>query len=151
MVYTNCNPWKLYLSEILYEFMKGNHVMRHNPGLWKGIWSDMFIESTFMRYGHEAGGLVGLTLQQSAVSRWALSLHVCNQLRSDQHHWKITTSAKWWLHTKKSSLQGSRVMQLTGKSWKPHLQPSSILWIQPVTQQILWILPMVCYLSNVNV
>ena len=70
-------------DDMLSEFMKGNHVMRHNPGLWNGIWSDMFIESTFMRYGHEAGGLVGLTLQPSAVSRWALSLHVCSQLRVD--------------------------------------------------------------------
>lgn len=70
-------------DEMLPEFMKGNHVMRHKPGLWNSIWSDMFIESTFMRYGHEAGGLVGLTLQLSAVSRWALSLHVCIQLRVD--------------------------------------------------------------------
>lgn len=70
-------------SDILAEFMKGNHVMRHNPGIWNGVWSDMFIETTFMRYGHEAGGLVGLTLQPSAVSRWALSLHVCSQLRMD--------------------------------------------------------------------
>ncbi len=70
-------------DELLHQFMKGNHVMRHNPGLWNGIWSDMFIESTFMRYGHEAGGLVGLTLQPSAVSRWALNLHVCGQLRGD--------------------------------------------------------------------
>lgn len=36
-----------------------------------------------MRYGHEAGGLVGLTLQPSAVATWALSLHVCSQLRMD--------------------------------------------------------------------
>ncbi|KAG0712796.1 hypothetical protein GWK47_017680 [Chionoecetes opilio] len=70
-------------AEVLPECMRGNHVMRHNPGIWNGIWSDMFIESTFMRYGHEAGGLVGLTLQPSAVSRWALSLHVCSQLRVD--------------------------------------------------------------------
>ncbi len=57
--------------------------MRHNPGLWNDIWSAMFIESTFMQYGHEAGGLMGLTLQPSAVSRWALSLHVYSQLRVD--------------------------------------------------------------------
>lgn len=42
-------------AEVLSEFMKGNHVMRHTPGIWNGIWSDMYIESTFMRYGHEAG------------------------------------------------------------------------------------------------
>ncbi len=63
--------------------MKGNHVTRHNPRLWNGIWSDMFIESTFIRYGHESSGLVGLILQLSAVSRWVLSFHVCGHLRGD--------------------------------------------------------------------
>ena len=81
-------------DDILQEFMKGNHVMRHNPGLWNGIWSDMFIETTFMRYGHEAGGLVGLTMQPSAVSRWALSLHVCSQLRRDLTSMKESQKSK---------------------------------------------------------
>lgn len=65
------------------EFMKGNHVMRHQSGIWNGLWSDLFIESTFMRYGHSTGGLVGITLQPSTVKRWALSLHLCAQLRKD--------------------------------------------------------------------
>ena len=56
-------------KEIVPQFMMDNHVMRHNPGLWNGVCSDMFIKSTFMLYGHKAGGLVGLTLQPSAVSR----------------------------------------------------------------------------------
>ena len=37
-------------SYVLKYFMKGEHVMRHNPGLWNAIWIDMFIETTFMRY-----------------------------------------------------------------------------------------------------
>ena len=32
--------------------MNGEHVMRHEPGVWKAIWSDMFIEATVMRYDH---------------------------------------------------------------------------------------------------
>ena len=32
--------------------MKGDHVKHHIPGLWNGFWSDMYIESTFMWYGH---------------------------------------------------------------------------------------------------
>jgi len=44
---------------------------------------DLFIESTFMRYGHSPGGLVGRTLQPSTVKRWALSLHLCAQLRKN--------------------------------------------------------------------
>ena len=71
-------------DDLLQEFLKGKHVMRHNRGiLWNAIWSDMSIESTFMRYGHQAGGLTGLTLKLSAVTRWALSLHTCSQLRDD--------------------------------------------------------------------
>ena len=50
---------------VLIKFMKGEHVMRHQAGLWNGMWSDMFIETTFMRYGHGPGGLVGITLKQT--------------------------------------------------------------------------------------
>ena len=70
-------------DDFLQMFLEGKHVMRHNPGIWNAIWSDMYIESTFMRYGHASGGLTGLTLKPSAVARWALSLHICSQLRGD--------------------------------------------------------------------
>jgi len=29
---------------------QGQQVMRHSCGLWNGIWSDMFIKTTFMQY-----------------------------------------------------------------------------------------------------
>ena len=57
--------------------------MRHNPGVWNGIWSDMFIEKTFMRYGKSTGGLVGVTLKPSTVKRWALNLHTTSLVESD--------------------------------------------------------------------
>lgn len=63
--------------------MKGDHVMRHNPGIWNGIWSDMFIESTLMRYGHGKGGIIGITLKPETLKTWALSLHICSKLESD--------------------------------------------------------------------
>ena len=72
-------------DNLLQKFLNGKHVMRHNPGIWNAIWSDMFIESTFMRYCHESGGLTGLTLNPSAVTQWALSLHICSQIRGDLH------------------------------------------------------------------
>ena len=65
------------------EFMKGNHVMRHQRGIWNGLWSDLYIESTFMRYGHGPGVIVGITLQPSTLKRWALGLHICAQLKKD--------------------------------------------------------------------
>ena len=38
-------------GDILHKFMKGEHVMRHQKGLWNGIWSDIMIETTYMKYG----------------------------------------------------------------------------------------------------
>ena len=70
-------------SEVLARFLKGEHVMRHQTGLWNGMWSDMFIETTFMRYGHGPGGLIGITLKPSALKHWALSLHICSRLIKD--------------------------------------------------------------------
>ena len=29
-------------DDILVQFMKGEHVMRHQAGIWNGMWSDMF-------------------------------------------------------------------------------------------------------------
>jgi hypothetical protein len=72
------------LDEVLSSFLNGEHVMRHKSGLWNGMWSDMFIETTFMRYGPGPGGLVGITLNPSALKPWALSLHICNRLIKDQ-------------------------------------------------------------------
>ena len=70
-------------ANVLEHFLKGTHVMRHIPGLWNGLWSDMFIETTFMRYGHGKAGIIGITLKPETLKTWALSLHVCGQLLED--------------------------------------------------------------------
>ena len=36
-----------------------------------------------MRYGHGPGGMIGITLNPSALKRWALSLHTCSRLIKD--------------------------------------------------------------------
>ena len=68
-------------ESVLKRFLNGEYVMRHNPGVWNGIWSD--IETTFMSYGKGPGGLVGVTLKPSTVKRWALSLHTTIRVESD--------------------------------------------------------------------
>ncbi len=70
-------------AEVLEHFMKGEHVMRHVKGLWNGIWSDMFIESTFMRYGHGQSGIIGITLKPETLKTWALGLHICGSLETN--------------------------------------------------------------------
>ena len=67
-------------EDVLMHFMKGHHVMRHNPGIWIAIWSDMYIESTFMKYGHGAKGIIGITLKPSVLKKWALSTYISTQL-----------------------------------------------------------------------
>ena len=63
--------------------MKGEHVMHHVPGLWNGIWSDMFIETTFMRYGHDPRGTIGITLKPETLKTLALGLHISHCLEQD--------------------------------------------------------------------
>ena len=70
-------------EHVLKRFLNWEHVMRHNLGVWNGIWSDMFIETTFMRWGKGPGGLVRVTLKPSTVKRWALSLHTTSPVESD--------------------------------------------------------------------
>ena len=36
----------------------------------------MYIETTFMHYGHGHGGIVGITLYPHALKCWAISLHI---------------------------------------------------------------------------
>ena len=54
--------------------------MHHIPCLLNGIWSDMAIEATYMRYGHGRKGIVGITLKPESLKTWAYSLHTCNRL-----------------------------------------------------------------------
>ena len=69
--------------EVLEKFMKGKHLMRHQEGYWNGIWPDMFIEITFMRYGKGPGEIVGVPLQPNVVKKWTNSLHITTQILKD--------------------------------------------------------------------
>lgn len=68
---------------VMKNFLEGDHVTRHNPGFWNGIWSDMWIETTFIRFGHGLKGIIGMTLKPETLKTWALSLHICSQLEED--------------------------------------------------------------------
>ena len=64
--------------EVLKSFLNGEYVMRH--GYWNSIWSDMFIETTFMTYGKGPGGLIGVTLNPTTVKKWVNGLHICTRI-----------------------------------------------------------------------
>ena len=58
-------------------------VMHHNKGIWNGICSDMFIETTFMRYDHGKQGMIGITSKPDTMKVWALILHLWKKLQAD--------------------------------------------------------------------
>ena len=70
-------------SMLLEKFMAGEHVMRHQSGLWNAIWSDLFIETMYMLYGHGPAGIVGSTMNESTLAIWALSQSTFAQLMND--------------------------------------------------------------------
>lgn len=76
-------------EDLVARFLNGEHVMRNKAGLWNWIWLHMFIESTFMRYGHGPGGIIGITLQPSTMTQWALSLHICSQLLNSLQNMRV--------------------------------------------------------------
>ena len=69
-------PMEHLTYAVLDTFLKGEHMMWPQIGIWNGVWSNMFIKTTFMCYGHDLDGIVGITLKQNALMKCALSLHV---------------------------------------------------------------------------
>ena len=68
---------------LLKRFMAGEQVMHHTDGLWNGIWSDLFIESTYMRYGHCPSGIIGATLSKTTLAILALSHNTMGHMSND--------------------------------------------------------------------
>ena len=62
---------------VLKHVMQGEHVM------WNVILSDMYIETTFMRYGHGKRGINGLTLKLETLKIWGHSIHIYSRLEED--------------------------------------------------------------------
>ena len=71
-------------EEIRNKFQKGLHVARLSDGYFNGLWSDMLIETTLMRFGSSPGGLIGMTLQPNSVIRWEYSFHFSQAFTNDQ-------------------------------------------------------------------
>ena len=62
-------------SDVLKQFMDGEHVMRHQKGIWNAIWSDMLIETTYMNIEKGPIGVLGFTTNSTTMSVWAKSMH----------------------------------------------------------------------------
>ena len=58
-----------------------------------------------MGYGHGPGGLIGITLNENAVHRWAMSLHICSRSMKDAADLKDSSSVEIKITTHKEELQ----------------------------------------------
>ena len=70
----------VFPSNFYGHFRNGGHTMHKSAGFYKGIWSDMSIETSDMRYSHSRRGIIGLTLKQGSLKTWAYSLHIYNSV-----------------------------------------------------------------------
>ena len=50
----------------------------------------MMIETTVMRYGYVPGGIIGITLNESALERYARSLYVSSVLEQNETNKNVT-------------------------------------------------------------
>ena len=67
-------------------FLEGQHVLHLTDGIFNGIWSDMGIETTYMKHGKGPSGIIGITTNERAVRVWSNGHHlrgaVLNELES---------------------------------------------------------------------
>lgn len=88
-----------------------------------------------MRYGHGPNGIVGITLQPSALKRWALSMHTCSQLVQDvadmtdgytesevlihkeEKPSRIRSDSQDWQNIQKRSYHAFALIHKTGKTF----------------------------------
>ena len=60
-------------NEALESSMKREHVTRHKRGMWNLVWSDMMIETTYMKFGKGLRGIIGVKTQPQTLNVWAKS------------------------------------------------------------------------------
>ena len=69
--------------EILDRFCQGQQSLHHTAGIYNGQWSDMFIETNWMRKGHGPGCIIGMTENHQTMARWVYSMDATTTLTGD--------------------------------------------------------------------
>ena len=83
--HVNYARWGLYYlrsmealpEDVQYHFMKGEHTVQLSDAVWAGVWSDMAIEVSYMRFGKGVAGIIGQSTNMETVKVWAYSLNAC--------------------------------------------------------------------------
>ena len=82
-------------------------VRRNSVLFWSGTWSDMIIEQCLMRAGKTHGGLINITHNDSARTKWLLSVHILAQY-SDALRIITNTNTGTWSEQHKELSQSRR-------------------------------------------
>ena len=69
--------------EILDRFCQGQQSLHLTAGIYYGQWSDMFIETNWMRKGHGPGGINGMTENPQTMASWVYSMDATMTLTGD--------------------------------------------------------------------
>ena len=60
--------------------MQTDAFVRQNPGIYNSTWTDMFIETMYMRLGQGPAGTAGLATENNQMVKWALSFTLSAEL-----------------------------------------------------------------------
>ena len=86
--HVNYARWGLYYlrcmealpDDVRSHFMKGEHTVQLLDNVWSGIWSDMAIEMSYMRFGKGSAGIIGQSTDMETVKVWAYSKNACCEI-----------------------------------------------------------------------
>ena len=98
---------------VLDQFLKGEHVLRHREGLWNGIWSDMMIETSYMKFGKGPNGIIGKTTKPRTLKIWAKSQHTCSEVLKSLD--VLRENQEYTVTTHKEEKEGRMKADLTDK------------------------------------
>ena len=65
------------------QFLNGEQTLHHTAGIYNGVPSDQFIESTWMKKGKGQNGVIGNTQQPQTIATWVHSLNAVTTLSND--------------------------------------------------------------------
>ena len=65
------------------KFVEREHVTRHQQGYRSGLYSEMYIETTFICYGKGPGDDCWVNVKPGVFKKWANSLHICTESLKD--------------------------------------------------------------------
>ena len=98
---------------VLEQFLKGERVEHHQDEQME-IWTDIMIESTYMRHGKGPESIIGATTKPRSVQIWSNSLPSCNNLLRDLNELRGRYLAQKIMH--KEEAEGRMIAEMKDRN-----------------------------------